>query len=57
MGFRCPVFFRFQFGDDSLRVAPRIPAVFHPLNEGRTVFAQRLDWLPQYEFDKCVARS
>ena len=26
------------------------------MNEGRTVFAQRLDCLPQYEFDKCVAR-
>lgn len=26
------------------------------MNEGRTVFAQLLDWLPQYEFDKCVQR-
>jgi hypothetical protein len=26
------------------------------MNEGRTVFAQILDFLPQYEFDKCVAR-
>jgi hypothetical protein len=26
------------------------------MNEGRTVFAQLLDFLPQYEFDKCVAR-
>ncbi len=34
----------------------RQPAVFHLLNEGRTVFAQLLDFLPQYEFDKCVAR-
>ena len=34
----------------------RIPAVFHLMNEGRTVFAQLLDFLPQYEFDKCVAR-
>jgi hypothetical protein len=39
-----------------LRVAPRIPAVFHLMNEGRTVFAQLLDFLPKYEFDKCVAR-
>jgi len=31
-------------------------AVFHLVNEGRTVFAQLLDFLPQYEFDKCVAR-
>jgi hypothetical protein len=30
-------------------------AVFHFMNEGRTVFAQLLDFLPQYEFDKCVA--
>jgi hypothetical protein len=52
---RCPVIFRFQFCDDSLRVAPRIPAVFHFMNEGRTVFAQRLDFLPQYEFDQRVA--
>ena len=26
------------------------------MNEGRTVFAQLLDFLPQYDFDKCVAR-
>ena len=26
------------------------------MNEGRTVFAQLLDFLPQYEFDQCVAR-
>ena len=26
------------------------------MNEGRAVFAQLLDFLPQYEFDKCVAR-
>ena len=26
------------------------------MNEGRTVFAQLLDFFPQYEFDKCVAR-
>jgi len=26
------------------------------MNEGRTVFAQLLDLLPKYEFDKCVAR-
>jgi len=26
------------------------------MNAGRTVFAQLLDFLPQYEFDKCVAR-
>jgi hypothetical protein len=26
------------------------------MNEGRTVFAQLLDFLPQYEFAKCVAR-
>jgi len=31
-------------------------ALFHPMNEGRTVFAQLLDFLPKYEFDKCVAR-
>src|SRR6516164_8983304 len=24
------------------------------MNEGRTVFAQLLDYLPKYEFDKCV---
>jgi hypothetical protein len=30
--------------------------VFHFMNEGRTVFAQLLDFLPKYEFDKCVAR-
>jgi hypothetical protein len=56
MCFRCFVFFRFQFCGDFLRVAPRIPAVFHLMNEGRTVFAQLLDHLPKYEFDKCVAR-
>ena len=26
------------------------------MNEGRTVLAQLLDFLPKYEFDKCVAR-
>ncbi|HAO77872.1 MAG TPA: IS4 family transposase [Verrucomicrobia subdivision 3 bacterium] len=26
------------------------------MNEGRTVFAQLFDFLPKYEFDKCVAR-
>lgn len=26
------------------------------MNEGRTIFAQLLDCLPKYEFDKCVAR-
>ena len=26
------------------------------MNEGRTVFAQLLDFLPKYDFDKCVAR-
>jgi type I site-specific restriction endonuclease len=26
------------------------------MNEGRTVFAQLLDFLPKYEFDKCVVR-
>src|ERR1700722_15505158 len=26
------------------------------MNEGRTVFAQLLDCLPKYEFDKCVQR-
>jgi hypothetical protein len=26
------------------------------MNEGRTVFSQVLDWLPKYEFDKCVLR-
>ena len=26
------------------------------MNEGRTVFAQLMDELPQYEFDKCVCR-
>ena len=26
------------------------------MNQGRTVFAQLLDFLPHYEFDKCVAR-
>ena len=26
------------------------------MNEGRTVFAQLLDYLPKYDFDKCVAR-
>lgn len=26
------------------------------MNEGRTVFAQLLDYLPKYEFDKCVTR-
>jgi hypothetical protein len=26
------------------------------MNEGRTVFAQLLDFLSKYEFDKCVAR-
>jgi transposase len=24
------------------------------MHEGRTVFAQLMDWLPEYEFDKCV---
>ena len=26
------------------------------MNEGRTVFSQLMDFLPKYEFDKCVAR-
>jgi hypothetical protein len=26
------------------------------MNEGRTFFAHLLDFLPKYEFDKCVAR-
>ena len=26
------------------------------MNQGRTVFAQLLDFFPRYEFDKCVAR-
>ena len=26
------------------------------MNEGRTIFAQLLDFLPKYEFDKCVAQ-
>jgi hypothetical protein len=26
------------------------------MHEGRTVFAQLMDWLPKYEFDKCVHR-
>ena len=26
------------------------------MHEGRTVFAQVMDWLPKYEFEKCVAR-
>jgi len=26
------------------------------MNEGRTVFAQLMDWLPKYEFDKCVKK-
>jgi hypothetical protein len=26
------------------------------MNEGQTVFAQLMDWLPKYEFDKCVRR-
>lgn len=26
------------------------------MNEGRTVFAQLMDWLPKYQFDKCVRR-
>ena len=26
------------------------------MNQGRTVFAQLIDFLPRYEFDKCVAR-
>ena len=34
----------------------RFLPVFHLRNEGRTGFAQLLDCLPQYEFDKCVAR-
>ena len=34
----------------------RQSAVFHLMNEGRTVFAQLLDFLPKYEFDKWVAR-
>ena len=32
----------------------RQPAVFHLTNAGRTIFAQLLDFLPKYEFDKCV---
>src|SRR5438132_1579964 len=31
-------------------------AVFHLMNEGRTVFAQLLDFLPKYDFDKYVTR-
>ena len=52
----CPVIFRFQFCDDLPGVFHRQLAVFHLMNEGRTVFAQLLDFLPKYEFDKCVAR-
>jgi hypothetical protein len=26
------------------------------MEDGRTVFAQLMDWLPKYEFDKCVQR-
>jgi hypothetical protein len=26
------------------------------MNEGKTVFAQLMDWLPKYEFDKCVKK-
>ena len=26
------------------------------MHEGRTVFAQVMDWLPKYEFAKCVER-
>jgi hypothetical protein len=26
------------------------------MNQGRTVFTQFLDFLPKYDFDKCVAR-
>jgi hypothetical protein len=26
------------------------------MNEGRTIFSQILDWLPRYEFEKCVQR-
>jgi len=26
------------------------------MNEGRTVFAQLMDWLPKYEFEKCVKK-
>jgi hypothetical protein len=26
------------------------------MHEGRTVFAQLMDWLPKYELDKCVRR-
>ena len=26
------------------------------MNEGRTVFAQLMDWLPKYQFEKCVQR-
>ena len=26
------------------------------MNEGRTVFAQLMDWLPKYQFEKCVRR-
>lgn len=54
--FRCPGFFRFQLGGEFSRVVYRVSAVFNPMNQGRTVFAQLLDFLPQYEFDKCVAR-
>ena len=53
---RCLAFFRFQFCDVFPRVVYRQPAVFNLMNEGRTVFAQILDFLPKYEFDKCVAR-
>ncbi len=26
------------------------------MHEGRIIFAQVMDWLPRYEFDKCVRR-
>ena len=26
------------------------------MNQGRTIFAQLMDWIPKHEFDKCVAR-
>jgi hypothetical protein len=37
-------------------VVSRLPAVFHPRNQGRTIFAQLLEQFPKYEFDKCVHR-
>jgi len=52
---RGPGFFRFHFHTPFSRVVPRLPAVFHPADQGRTVFAQ-LAWRESLrDVETCLA--